>query len=197
MVKQTTRDIQGLIDEAATISLRFRESGKAPREPHVVSRLLALLEETGLGVVEFCRRAKVNASSVYMWKSGKTTSGKDWPALAAAIAKRDGASLAAVMNAEIGGGAATPAKVEHGASTSFPGVEEVRMYRDRSGAVHETAIAAHHANEAVERRRCASEVADYITRSGTNIDLLVDVLMSDEICVAMWGIVQGRVAYVS
>lgn len=142
MVKQSTRDVQALIDEAATISHRFRESGKAPREPNAVSRLLALLDESGLGVVEFCRRAKINASSVYMWKSGKTTSGKEWPALVAANTKRTGAALAAAMNAEIGGNVVSFAKVMANPSGPASRVTAVTRWRDAYGDEHTTPDAA-------------------------------------------------------
>jgi hypothetical protein len=93
--------IQTVIDEAAAICEKMRENGRtAPKNPHACARLIMLWESTGLSVHEFCRRVKCNASSFYFWKSGKTTSGKVWSALVAALTTAKGQAMAAALNAD-------------------------------------------------------------------------------------------------
>jgi transposase-like protein len=93
--------IQVVIDEAAAICEKMRENGRtAPKNPHACARLVMLWESTGVSVHEFCRRVKCNASSFYFWKSGKTTSGKVWPALVAALTSSKGQAMAAALNAD-------------------------------------------------------------------------------------------------
>lgn len=96
MSHTATRSLNQIIDEAASIARNLK--GHKPKDPHAIARLLTLWEESALAVTEFCRRAGLTASVLYDWKEGKTSSGKPWPALQAAIAKRQGAALAAAAN---------------------------------------------------------------------------------------------------
>lgn len=94
-----TRSQQQILDEAAEIVRGFKPS--APKDPHSVARLLDLCEESGLSTLMFAQRVRINSAVLYLWRKGQTSSHKPWPALAAAIAKRQGAALAATANAAL------------------------------------------------------------------------------------------------
>ena len=106
----TIRSIDELINEAASIGIRFKEMPRnAAKDPYTVDRVIAIYQASGLSTQEFVRRTKgFSASTLYMWSRGKGTNGEDWPALKAATAKREGAALAASINASgLGGGSTT------------------------------------------------------------------------------------------
>jgi DNA-binding transcriptional regulator YiaG len=99
MTTNAVRTIDLILDEATTITARFKEQGRnAPKDPHAIARLVMLRQESGLGGVEFAKRTRTSPSSIYLWENGKTTSAKPWPALVTAIAKMQGAAMAASMN---------------------------------------------------------------------------------------------------
>lgn len=114
----SARNADAILAEAVAIGKRFRAAPRAPRDPHAVVRLLALREESGLSVADFARRVGVSAPTVYLWAKGCSSSGNPWPALAAALAKRNGAALAADLNAGLAG--LTAANAPPGAPSDAP-----------------------------------------------------------------------------
>lgn len=120
-VTNTNRTLNAIIDDAAEIVRGF---GKGPKNPIAIARLLSLCDESALATQEFARRVRCNMGSLYLWRKGQTSSQKPWPALAAEIAKRNGASLAASMNAEL---ASAPEAVQAAAEATSSPVERAKQ----------------------------------------------------------------------
>lgn len=96
------RSQEVILAEAADIMRRFKEQGQHSRkDPLAIARLVSLREESGLPVSVFCPKVKCSEGVYYMWAAGSNSSGKDWPALQAALAMRKGNALAASINAEV------------------------------------------------------------------------------------------------
>lgn len=94
------RNIDTIIAEARAIVAEFKALPKTTtRDPQKAARLIGLVAESDLSLSEFARRTGANQSTLSMWRQGKTTSGFKWHALTDALAKREGAALAAEMNA--------------------------------------------------------------------------------------------------
>jgi hypothetical protein len=201
--------IQVVIDEAVAICEKMRENGRtAPKNPHACARLVMLWESTGLAVHEFCRRVKCNASSFYFWKSGKTTSGKVWPALVAALTTTKGQAMAAALNADpvfakthTATYPAPATGLDDGppASIIVASVKrlstEVRKWQALDGTLHDDEMASERASHAFVVRCAAADVETSYEKHSLDF---VDWCASgdaDEVICALADAIRARAAY--
>jgi hypothetical protein len=106
-----TRTTSEILDSARPLVAAWRsypEGVIRATDPHSVVRFLRLREESGMTSEAWCRHLRVPIATGYFWSVGKTAGGKDWPALAAALAKAAGADIAAGMNAALAPSPAAP-----------------------------------------------------------------------------------------
>lgn len=99
----TTRSPKDIMDEAKAIVAGWKSAGirTGPKDPRLVSRLLALFEERGLDTTKFSREAGISVTTMYLWSKGCKTSGQPWPELQAEVAMRRGAALSATISADL------------------------------------------------------------------------------------------------
>lgn len=178
-----TRSPEQIVAEARQIRAQFVEAGKRPRSPHAVARLLELAEESGLNMVEFAQRTGFPSATLYLWRCGKTSSAKPWPALAAVLAERKGRALAALANEQIARPAPTPeSKVVGGPkpprhappTRPVPALaRRVPRWLDVGDREHETREAAEAASLRALAERAAAALVDALRPTVDAVDALL------------------------
>lgn len=169
--------------------------------PANVAAVIESYRRSKWSIDHFAASSGIRVETLRQWNAGRGMSGREWLALVNALAAVGLKPSTRAMTREAQREAVTALngpsdKRKQKTTAAFPGVEEVRMYRDQAGALHATPFDAHQANDRAERKKLADSAALWIGEQ-VAVDTigLARALLSDEVAPTLWGIVQGRVAF--
>lgn len=190
--------LKELLTRADEIGRELRRKSTGPRDPALVGQLLALLTCSRLSAEVFAHRTEtVSASTLNLWRRGRTTTHRAWPEVTEAFSKAlkelrtklEASPPAEAVPAALPASSPIAAKPE----SPLPKVELARevsviKWRDVNGVDHGCSAEAEFASRESLQRVAATPIVEYLVRTceleGMH-EKLLDALASRNVTKAM------------